>query len=281
LLALLAPAPGLAVDILEQTIQVPMVVQSPGGPAVAQDITVTIVREAATGRRPFIVLLHGRAGTAAERAAMGRQSYPANSRYFASQGFVVLVPTRVGYGVSGGPDLEYTGGCRNKRFADGAAAAVSETRQLVEYSRHLPYVDPDRGVVFGESFGGMAAIAIAASDIHGVIGAINISGGDGGDTRRHPDQPCGHDRMQETFARYGQDNVLPTLWMYSANDRVWGPTYPLRWYAAFVEAGGRGQFVALPADKNNGHFIFNRNPPAWQPAFAEFMTRLGLMSGPP
>jgi dienelactone hydrolase len=276
LTALLAPSLSSAAEIIEQTIKVPVTLQVPGGPVLRQDIAVTIIREAAPERRPFLVLLHGRGASPAERSAMGLKTYPANSRYFASMGFVVLVPTRVGYGVSGGPDVEYTGTCASKRFAHGAETAVSQTRQVLAYAARLPYVDPDRGIVVGESFGGLAAIAVAASDVRGVIAAINISGGDGGDARKRTDEPCRPDQMRETFARYGSANRLPTLWMYSANDRVWGPVYPRQWFAAFAHAGGRGRFVELPADKNNGHYIFNRNAAAWHPAFEEFASQLDL-----
>ena len=277
LLMLFAPVPAPAAQIIEQTIEVPVQVQPNGGANVRQHIAMTIVREAATEPRPFLVLLHGRGASQAERTAMGLQTYPANSQYFASMGFVVLVPTRVGYGVSGGPDVEHTGTCASKRFADGAAVAVSETRQVLAYAAGLPYVDPDHGIVVGESFGGLAAIAIASEDIRGVVAAINISGGDGGNARSRPDEPCRPDQMRETFARYGSTNRLPTLWMYSANDRVWGPVYPKQWFAAFAQAGGRGQFVDLPADKNNGHYIFNRNAAAWHPAFESFLGKLDLV----
>jgi dienelactone hydrolase len=276
LATLLAALPVSAAQITEETIWVPVEVQAPGGPAVRQAIAVTIVRAAGTRKRPFLLLLHGRGADASERLAMGLQTYPANSRYFASRGFVVLVPTRVGYGLSRGPDVEYTGDCGFKRFADGVAAAVSEARQVLRYAERLRYVDSDRGIVIGESFGGLAAIAIAASDIRGVVGAVNIAGGDGGDPRRRLDAPCRPDQLRETFARYGTANRLPTLWMYSRNDRLWGPVYPQQWYAAFTEAGGRGRFVDLPADKNNGHFIFNRNPPAWQSAIERFVAELRL-----
>lgn len=276
LVTLLAPSFSPAAEIIEQTIEVPVQVQAPGGPEVRQNIAVTIVREATVDRRPFLVLLHGRGTSAAERTAMGLQTYPANSRYFASKGFVVLVPTRVGYGVSRGPDVEYTGTCESKHFADGAAVAVAETQQVLRYAERLAYVDPDRGIVVGESFGGLVAIAIAAGDIRGVAAAVNISGGDGGNVRTRVDEPCRPDQMRETFARYGSANRLPTLWMYSANDRVWGPVYPRQWFAAFTQAGGRGQFVDLPADKNNGHYIFNRNAAAWHPAFENFVAGLKL-----
>jgi dienelactone hydrolase len=275
-LALLAPSLATAARLIEQTLRMPVQIERPGGAEVRQDIAVTIVREEAAGRRPFLVLHHGRGVDRAERAAMGLQTYPANSRHFASKGFVVIIPTRVGYGVSGGPDVEFTGSCASKRYAEGVAAAVSETRQILRYAERFGFVDADHGIVVGESFGGLVAIAVAASDIRGVAGAVNISGGDGGDMLRRLDEPCRPDQMRDTFARYGQANRLPTLWMYSANDRVWGRIYPKQWYEAFTRAGGLGQFVELPADKNNGHFIFNRNPPAWHPPFENFLGQLKL-----
>lgn len=277
----LASCAAAAGEVIEQTIEVPVTVESAGRTAASQMITVTVVRGAGPGRRPFLVLHHGRGATAADRRAAGVQSYPANSRYFASLGFVVLIPTRVGYGVSGGPDVEYTGPCRSKQFDTGTAAAVSQTRQILRHAATLPYVDPDLGLIVGESFGGLVAIAAAAAGIRGVAGAVSIAGGDGGDARRRVDAPCRPDRLRDTFARYGRDNEVPTLWMYSRNDRVWGPTYPRQWFEAFVQAGGRGRFVELPADKNNGHFIFNRNAPAWRPAFEQFLGEIGFQRVPP
>jgi dienelactone hydrolase len=276
---LLGSAAGAPAETVEQRVAVQVVIHPRGAAVVRQDIAVTIVREAGSGRRPFLILHHGRGTTPAERAAMGLQTYPANARYFAERGFVVIIPTRVGYGISGGPDVEETGGCAFKRFADGVDVAVAETRQVVAYARQLPYVDAGRGIVVGESFGGLVAIAVASGDIPGVVAAISISGGDGGDSVRHVDEPCRPDQLRDTFARYGTANRLPTLWMYSANDRFWGPVYPRQWYEAFRRAGGRGQFVELPADKNNGHFIFNRNALAWQPSFERFLAELQLSGG--
>jgi hypothetical protein len=57
---------------------------------------------------PYLVLNHGRPANG-NLAGMQRQRYSDNSRYFVSLGFVVLVPTRVGYGESGGPDVEDSG----------------------------------------------------------------------------------------------------------------------------------------------------------------------------
>jgi dienelactone hydrolase len=237
---------------------------------------VLIVREVGTGRRPFIVVQHGRPADEDGRRRLGLQSYPANARYFASLGFVVLIPTRIGYGVTGGPDVESTGECADKQYGPGVAAGVAQTRDVAAFAAKLPYVDPSRGLIIGESFGGLIAVATASSDIPGVLGAVNIEGGDGGDVTARPDHPCQPERLRELLATLGSQARLPSLWMYSANDRLWGPDLPKSWYAAYRAAGGRARFVPLPADKNNGHYIFNRNPPAWQPAVALFLKQLGL-----
>ena len=257
--------------VVEERTRVQVHAPDAQGPQFAQSIVVSIVREPVAGRRPMLILLHGRPIDAATRARLALPIYPANARYFARHGFVVLIPLRVGYGISGGPDVEYTGECASKRFAEGARAAVAETRQVIAFAASLPYVDAARGVLVGESFGGLVAIAAAAAGVPGILAAVNISGGDGGDPVLRPDEPCRPDQLREAFAAYGRSGRLPTLWLYSANDRLWGTKYPGEWYRAYVGAGGVGRFESLPADKNNGHFIFNRNAAAWHPAVEGFL----------
>ncbi len=276
MVTLLASPDAPAAELVERVERVAMAVPAPDGHTERREIVVTVVREDRAGHHPFIVLEHGRGVDAPARAAIGMQAYPANARYFAALGFVVVVPTRIGYGISGGPDVEYTGDCGSKRYAPGIGAALAETRQLLDHVATLPHVDRTRGVILGESFGGLLAIAAASLDLPGVRAAVNFAGGDGGDSLRHVDQPCQPDRLRAAFAAYGATSRVPTLWLYSRNDRVWGAEYPKGWFAAFRAAGGRGEFVELAADKNNGHYIFNRNPPAWQPAVERFLAQNGF-----
>ena len=268
-------------ELIETVVHVPVRVEMPTGQSPSQLIPVVVVRESATGPRPYLLLEHGRPALPADRARMGLVNYPANARYFAARGFVVLIPTRVGYGVAKGPDVEYTGECLEKHFDDGPGAALQQTRQVLAFAAGLPYVDPTRGLVVGESVGGLIAIAAASADLPGLLGTVNVAGGDGGDSLVHPDTPCRPDLLGHWFATLARTNRVPTLWMYSANDRFWGPRLPSEWYGAFARAGGRGRFVELAADKNNGHFIFTRNPPAWHPVFEEFAAAIGLRNPGP
>jgi pimeloyl-ACP methyl ester carboxylesterase len=285
LMGALALLSGLAgANVIETTLQVPVRVSGPDGRLISRTIAVRAAWESAAKALPYLVLLHGRPAEPAQRARLALPIYPANTRYFAEHGFAVLTPLRIGYGASGGPDAEDTGDCASKHYPQGIAAGLAQVRQLLDYARALPSVDPAHGIIVGESFGGLLAIAAAADRLPGLAGVINISGGDGGDSLNHPDAPCRPDQLRDTLAFYGRSVRIPTLWLYSANDRLWGSEYPRQWFAAFTAAGGTGTFMQLPADKNNGHFIFNRNVQAWHPAFEQFLAVLkdaggGLIRG--
>jgi pimeloyl-ACP methyl ester carboxylesterase len=69
---------------------------------------------------------------------------------------------------------------------------------------------------------------------------------------------------------------MPTLWLYSENDRYFGNTLPRQWFDGFVAAGGGGRFVRLPPYPDNGHLIFEGNPDAWKPAVEAFLRELGF-----
>ncbi len=271
-LAAVSPRPVVSRVSLEVSIRGPL------GWPVRRAMALTVTEPPGARPSPFLVILHGRPASRDARVRMGLVEFPGNADYFARLGYVVLVPTRIGYGVTGGPDVEYTGPCFYKDYARGMDMVVQEMRYVLRYAASLPFVDPRRGLVVGDSFGGVAAVAAATAGLPGVLGAVNFSGGDGGDLLHHIDHPCRADQMARTLAAYGRRDRVPTLWLYSANDRYWGTKAPRRWFDAFAAAGGRGRFIELPADKNNGHFIFNRNPQAWHGAFEAFAASLGLPS---
>jgi hypothetical protein len=236
--ALLGCAGAALAKPVSHVVDVTVTVTNIYGREFTQPIKVTVFRDDARGRAPFLILNHGRAATVEEQKKMGRAAYTENSRYFVAKGFVVLVPTRVGYGVSGGDDVEYSGTCEAKNYPPVYEAAVQQTLRVIEYARTLAYVDARRGLVVGQSFGGTTAIAIAAKQVEGVVAAV--------------------------------------LWLYSENDQYMGKRYPREWFDAFVAKGGNGRFVQLPALGEDGHGSFTRNPPAWRPAFEDFLRDNGF-----
>jgi dienelactone hydrolase len=262
--------------IIEETISLPVAVRDASGSQVRQSITVTVFRDDARPKSPFLVLNHGRAGDAAGRAALGRARYTANSRYFVSKGFVVLAPTRIGYGMTGGPDVENSGRCASRNFPPVFEAAAQQVIATIQYAKTLPYVDGAKGLVVGQSVGGATAIAVAAKNVSGVVGVVNFAGGSGGRPESHPGDPCSPEALGRTLASYGARAKSPTLWLYSENDKYWGKDLPRAWFAGFVRSGGKGKFIQLRPSGDDGHSSFSREPEAWKPAFENFLNDAGL-----
>src|SRR4029078_8225218 len=87
----------------------------------------------------------------------------------------------------------------------------------------------------------------------GVFAVINFAGGRGGGHpqvgKRVPQ------RLVEAAARYGATARISALCLYAANDSFFAPDLARKMSEAFVRAGGRAEYVALPAfgpDGNRG-----------------------------
>ena len=171
-------APGVAnARIIEEVIDLSVQVVDAGGQAVRQSIKVTVFHEEGRSHSPFLILNHGRPVSRSEQEKAERYRYSQQARYFVSKGFAVLIPTRIGYGISGGPDVEYSGECRARNYPPAYEAGAQQAVSTIAYAKTLPYMDPAKGVVVGQSFGGAIAIAVAAKNVAGVLAAVNFAGG--------------------------------------------------------------------------------------------------------
>lgn len=259
----------------ESVQKVPVSVAMDSGAPATGELVVAVYVPAAPGRHPLLVINHGRGATAADRAKMSHTQFPQAVKFFTDAGFVVAVPMRLGYGQTGGPDLEDSGPCGDRQFIPMFDRVASQIGQVVQALQQRPDVDASNVVLVGQSLGGGAAIALAAKNPPGVKTAINFAGGAGGDAARSPGQPCGPERLQRTFAAYGQTTGQPTLWIYAENDLYWGADWPRRWVEAYNAAGGHATFVPMGPDGNNGHLLFPRSPQKWQPVVAEYLRAQG------
>lgn len=266
--------------IIEEVIDMPIEVNNRFGMEVKQAIKVGIIRDdAVTAPQPFLVLGHGRPADS-NFASYKWTSYRRQGKYFVSKGFAVFIPLRVGYGETGGPDVEESGACNAKNYEFTYKVGGIQTRQVVELAKAKPYVNPEKGIVAGQSFGGTLAIEAAAQNIPGVIAAINFAGGGGGDPVGRPGNPCRADKLEDLFASYGKTAKVPTLWLYSENDGYWGKKIPHEWFDAFIKSGGVGEFIQLAPVPNagiaGGHLAFSRSMTEWIPEVDRFLQKVGF-----
>jgi pimeloyl-ACP methyl ester carboxylesterase len=264
LLALALPA---AARMQESVMRVPVV----AGVEQAY-IDVTIFRPAGAGPFPVLVLSHGSPRSAADRRAAGRIRMPAQSERFVAAGFAVVVPTRRGYGESGGSWAEAYGRCDSPDYHAAGLETARDLRAAVEALRGEPWADTGRIVLAGQSAGGFGSVAAASLGIQGLVGVVNFAGGRGS---RGPDHVCGEAQLVEAMARFAPGARVPQLWIYSRNDRFFGPALARRMHAAYLAAGGSADFVEAPATGRDGHGYFAAAIDDWWPGVEGFLVRVG------
>jgi len=237
-------------------------------------IDVTVFKPGGAGPFPIVVLSHGSPRSARERRADGRQRMVAQSEPFLAMGFAVIVPTRRGYGDSEGDWAEGYGSCADPDYYAAGLESARDMRAAVDAVRREPWADGRHVVLAGQSAGGFGSVAAASRPFDGLVGVINFAGGRGS---LGPDRVCGESRLVEAMARYGRAARVPELWIYSANDRFFGPSLARRMYEAFTRSGGAAQFVEAPPTGVDGHGYFARAMDDWAPRVAAFLRRTGAM----
>ena len=200
----LAMFPGVAI---QQELQLDHrmnehIVQVPAGPNGRAMLETTVFQPNGPGPFPLIVINHGK--------DPGRPNLQPRDRFyhmataFVKRGYAVMVPMRQGFANSTGRYRDH--GC--DMTANGYAQA-DDIAATLAYARQQPWVDVDRIVVAGQSYGGLATVALGTQDQPGVRGLINFAGG-----LRDDSNNCGwRSALVSAFAEYGANRRVPSLWM--------------------------------------------------------------------
>ena len=268
--------PPIATEIFETVEQVPVAVKLLDGRRASGNIFVTHFKPAGTGPFPAVIVNHGRA-QAGHLGDVPRFRLLGVVRYWTSRGFAVFVPTRLGYGETGQDvDPEFAGPCNRRDYSHSVAQAGQQVIEAIRFAQSQPFVAADRVIVTGTSMGGFTTTYVNGRNVPGVVAAINFAGGVGGNPALRPGNPCDEPSLARAFTAAGKGAQPPMLWLYSENDRFWGADLPRRWHQAYVAAGGKAEFVSLPAIGADGHGAMITGGVHWRPAVDDFLTRLGF-----
>ncbi|WP_146002137.1 alpha/beta hydrolase family protein [Cupriavidus pauculus] len=237
------------------------------------------------GPFPVVIFSHGRAPDRLERANLKHPLQNWHIRYWLDHGVAVVVPIRIGYGATGGPDRENNhasfstmGQCSSKPDYRAVAGALNDaTLATIQWLRAQTWADAHRIVLEGRSVGGFASVAAAATRPQGVIGYINFSGGAGGSPERSPGHSCDPDQLRDLMAEFGKTATVPGLWLYAKNDQYFGAEAPLGWYQAFAAGGSPAKLVSVEeVPGRDGHLLLSYGQRFWRKDLDAFLTSLGL-----
>lgn len=243
------------------------VIMIPAGPAKRATLQTTVFRPNGPGPFPLLIINHGK--EAGDPGLQRRDRFIFMATAFVKRGYAVMVPMRQGFAQSTGIYADY--GC--DMTANGYAQAA-DVLDAIAFARDLSWIDDDRIVIAGQSYGGLATIALGTRSVPGVRGLINFAGGLR-DDGNHCDWRA---ELVRAFGIYGGSNKIPSLWMYGINDSLFGPELVARMHTAFVGAGGRARLHEFGAFKRDSHgMLASRDgEKIWGQEAEQFLQQIGM-----
>lgn len=245
---------------------------SPGSPREVK-LEGMLYRPPAPGRLPVLVFNHG--STGGGRVAPTSTEwfrYPEVARFFVNRGWAVLIPMRRGRGASGGEYLERYD-CDRAVLAAGVDRAVADLDAVLAFVSSQPWADMDRFLLGGMSRGGLLSVLYPSQRRTKARAVINFAGGW---TVERCDRTTRFNA--DTFAEAGRAGKLPMLWLYSENDRNYGPGAVQSYHRAFIQGGGTAELRLFPPIGHDGHILLPGAVTVWQTAVQEFLARIGVDS---
>jgi dienelactone hydrolase len=272
-LLLLLPqgAPAQAPPPVAETVAIPLLERRLIGAPREVHLEAFLYRPASTGPLPVLVFNHGSTGAGrVSPTSTEWYRYPEVARFFVERGWAILIPMRRGRGGSGGEYLERYD-CDRAVLAAGVDRAVEDLDATLAFVSAQPWADPTRLLLGGMSRGGLLAVVYPSRRAVAARGVVSFAGG-------WTVERCdGRTRFNEdTFAEAGRSARLPMLWLYSENDRNYGPASVRAYHQGFVRAGGTATLEMFPPIGRDGHILLPGEVRAWRTAVSDFLDRLGL-----
>ena len=230
-----------------------------------------LLRPTGAGPFPLAIVSHGSPASASQRPDMEIPTFATASSWLLQRGYMVALPLRRGYGETGGPWLEQYGACNNPDYYRAGLTTAEDIDATIGFFRARSETARDRIILIGWSAGGWGSIAAASRNPPGVFAVVNFAGGRGGGQPKVGN--CTPARLIEAAARYGATARIPSLWLYAENDSFFGPDLSRKMFDAYVGAGAKAEYVALPAFGSDGHRVFGASNARslWQPPVGKFL----------
>ena len=229
-------------------------VQGPSGP---YRLELMVVRSAgAQGKLPIALITHGKPRNAAEMARVRGETMVREARDMAYRGYLAVAVVRRGYGQSDGtpgvasnaPYLQCNSASLQKYFE----VEADDLEAVLKSIAIRPDADATRVIAIGGSVGGGVALALAARNPQGLLGVVSISGGVRL-TNAEGQVACPYNHLAEAYGKLAVSTKVPSLWIYSQNDRTFDPSVVKMLHIAYLAAGGKASLRMIPPIGEDGH----------------------------
>ena len=231
------------------------------------ELQTTIFKPDGNGPFPVLIMNHGK--DVGDTRRQKRDRFLHLSREFVKRGYAVLVPMRRGFAGSSGSYWDY--GCN---MSGNGQLQANDVQASIDFLQTQPWADSGRIVVAGQSYGGLATLALGTRKIEGVRGLINFSGGlraDGGSCQWQS-------ALVQAFSDYGQRTAYPSLWFYGENDSYFNHELANRFLNAYTRNGANAQLVAYGRFKKDAHGMVGSRDGVkiWWPETERFLRKIGM-----
>ena len=231
------------------------------------ELETTLFTPPGKGPFPLVIMNHGK--ERGEPSNQKRDRFLSLSREFVKRGYAVVVPMREGFGKSGGKYVEV-----NCDMVSNGNIQADSLQRTLEYFSRQSWIDKDRIIVAGQSYGGLATMAFGARDIPGVKGLINFAGG----LKYHGGTCQWEDSLEQAFAEFGAESQVPSLWFYGENDSHFAHPLANRLHQAYTGNGGQAKLVAFGSFKRDAHGLVGSRDGVsiWWPETEAFLRQIGM-----
>jgi dienelactone hydrolase len=235
-------------------------------PAATVELETTIFKPPGTGPFPLVVMNHGK--EPGDPKLQKRDRFLALSREFVKRGYAVVVPMRTGFAHSTGEYTEV-----NCNMTSNGQLQANDLQNVLNYFRTQSWVDKDRIIVAGQSYGGLATMAFGTRNYPGVRGLINFAGG-----LRTTGGCDWQQSLVNAFSEYGSKSQLPSLWFYGENDTYFNHALAYKLHDAYIQKGGTAKLIAYGAFKNDAHAMVGSRDGVgvWWPETERFLQQIGM-----
>jgi dienelactone hydrolase len=237
------------------------------------------ISDGSTGNARLVLINHGSSDSTDRPRMRPAECSSETAQWFLHRGFAVAFVLRRGYGTTGGQWEENFGSCSRPDYIRPGLEAARDIEATVAYTTAMPGVRPDGAVVAGVSAGGWATLAYNAISHPKVTALIDFAGGLGAHHGGRPNDNCSVSTLVDAAAFFAKTATTPMLWAYAENDTFFRPEIAEQLYQSFVNHGGRADYHAMPAFKNEGHHLLidPGGSAIWSPVVEKYLEDRGIL----